>query len=489
MSGEQTIRKSALSGGRWLLFATFFQAGLHLSQLLILARLLTPADFGVVAIVSAFVAITVVFSDFGMSGALIHYPKPNKNILSSLYWFNLIIALVMASTFISIAGAVSDFYNKPDLLYLFWIYSLVFPLGALGAQFKTLTEKELRFSAVVKTEICGAVLGFVVTLLMAAHGYGAYSLALGTLVSVATTSLLCCFYLSRGNRPVWHFDFKEVHKYIHFGGYHIAGTIAHVLRMQTDLFICGYVASSSAMGVYSVTRELSLKVINGVNPVVARIGLPIMAKLPKDKQALRNVYLQTVRMTTSITFPIYIIMVVFSDEVVVLVLGRQWGDGGFYLSVFALWGMVRSISNSAGSLLYAIGQVRKVFWWNLKLLVLFFSVLWGCSVFEELEWLANSILILQLLVILPTWRYLVFPACGASLKDYIAQFLPAGIAIGISAILGWGITAMLFGLISSWANLIVSIAIILMCYLVISFWINRPWILMISELFLLLRRK
>jgi O-antigen/teichoic acid export membrane protein len=233
------------------------------------------------------------------------------------------------------------------------------------------------------------------------------------------------------------------------------------------------------MGTYTVPRNLSLRLANSfVNPVVTRVGLPIMAKLKDDKAALKSVYLQTLRMTSSINFPVYAALAIWSNEVVTIILGGKWKAAAEFLRIFAMWGMVRSVANPLGSLLYSTGHVKPAFWWNFVMVFILPLLLWCGASADGIHGLAITMLAVQIGIFYPMYRLLVRPACGASFREYAAPLIPPFIAtVAASAM---ALLAAAF-LPSPWA-FPVGIAVFGMAYLAVSASINAQWVRAMVEL-------
>ncbi len=171
-----TFKKEMLSASRWTTSSTILRVILQYAQTMILARILTPSDFGHMAIIAALIAVVAIIADFGISNALIHFQTPSSDILSSLYWINMIISFLLMALFILIADPLASFYNTPELYIPLLLVSVIFPIGAIGNQFKVLAEKEFRFIKLICIEIFSAFSAFLTTIILAINGYGIYSL-------------------------------------------------------------------------------------------------------------------------------------------------------------------------------------------------------------------------------------------------------------------------------------------------------------------------
>ena len=448
---------------------------------MMLARLLHPSDFGVMAVAGAAYAIVTMLMDLGLSSALIHFQQPSRGALSSLYWLNLACSFAMAMAMAGAAYPVAALYGQADLAPVFLAMSLALPISACGSQFKVLAEKDLRFASISIIEVVATIAAAIGALSVAAAGGGVFSFVAAILLSSAISTTLSWAFLSTGVRPAVHFCFAEIAPFVRYGIYRLGDALANNLTNQADLLIGGAVASPFAMGFYTTTRDLSLRLANTVvNPVITRIGLPVMARVQSDASSLKAVYLQTLRMTASINFPIYIALAVWADEMVEVLLGKQWAGASAYLQIFAMWGLIRSTGNPVGSLLYACGHVRRAFWWNIAFLVILPSILFMAVALDGLNGLAIGMLATQALAFYPAYRLLVYPACGARFTEYIRELAPPLAAAVIAVGLGHEASALLCR--ASIPRLAIGGTVAIAAYLGISLVINRTWLTTMQEL-------
>ncbi len=473
------LRRTAYSAGRWTSASLLIRVVLQFAQMAIFARLLIPADFGLMAIAGAAYAMAAVFVDLGLSNAIIHYPDPTPRVLSTLYWLNLATSVLVMGVFIAISLPLAHIYHEPRLAPLMLLMSLTLPLSALGQQFRVLAEKSLKFTKLASIEICSSIIGFGGGIAAAVMGAGVYSLVVTALLTAAVSSACSWALISQGFRPRGIFEFRSASAHLRYGMYRLGDTLLINAQLQADLFVGGYFSSSSTLGLYTVPRNLSLRLANSfVNPVVTRVGLPVMAKLQHDRDALRSVYLQTLRITASINFPVYSILAIWPGDAVRVLLGEQWSDSAALLRIFAIWGMIRSTSNPLGSLLYATGYVRRAFWWNLSVLALLPAVLWIAGGRFGLMGIALSLVLIQGVLFIPLFHYLVRPACGAAFGEYVAQ---AGIPLTACLVSGAGAWIVVTSVPAHMQFICGTVSFVL-SYLAVSAWINEPWLRSIREL-------
>jgi len=476
-----SLRHAALSAGRWTTVSALLRLALQFAQTMILARLLTPADYGLMAVVAAPIAMLAVFADAGISRALIHFPLPDRERLASLFWANLGVSLLLALAFALVGVALGASAEQPGLRGVILLASAYFPLTALGQQFKVLAEKDLQFSELARIEVAAAAFGFVAAIGLALAGAGVHALVAGLLGTAAANSALAYLRLSQGRRPFLHFRWADIAPMLRFGGYQTGERLAATVQLQSDVLIGGALFGTAAIGIYSVPRDLCLRVASTVvNPVITRIGFPVMAKLQHDVAALKNVYLQSLRMTTALNFPLYAALALFAEAATLLLFGDAWRDAAPYLRLFAIWGLIRSVGSPVGSLLHAAGLVRRSAIWNLVLLLLVPLVLWLGAKAGGPTGLAWTMVLAQALIFLPSWRYLVQPACGASLREFLAACAPAALATLLACVAAWLVSQ--HAPLGPGGDAIAGLAAGAVAYLLGSYAFNRRWLLTVAEL-------
>lgn len=473
-----TLRKATFSAARWTTISSILRAGMQILQMAVLARLVTPTDFGLMAMAGVAVAIALLFSDLGLSSALMHFPRPDRVTLSTLFWLNLAFSWLLALLFAVAGWPLSYVYDQPDLLpVLVWL-SASFPIAALGQQFRVLAEKELRFNILAQIEIAAALAGTAIAVAAAALGWGVFALVAGMLSTAAINSMLAWWRLSSGLRPKAVFHLQLARPFVAFGLHRVGDSFWNTVRMQADVFVAGLFAMPAAVAAYAVPRDLTLKIANTViNPVITRVGLPVMTRLQGDAPALRAVYLKTMTLTASFNFPLYALLALFPRQIVSLLLGDQWVEADFYLRLFALWGLIRSTGNPSGSLLYAVGMARRAHVWNLVLFFGTLPLLWLAAKFSGLSALASTMLGWQAAVYVLAWRFLIKPACGVHFFTYNNCMLPPLLCTALASALAYSVVFF----VPKPLHLPVGSLVLAGSYVLLSWYFNRQWIETIAE--------
>ncbi|KGQ18850.1 Lipopolysaccharide biosynthesis protein WzxC [Lysobacter dokdonensis DS-58] len=475
-----TLRARAISAGRWTSFSAVARSGLQVLQVAVVARFIAPADFGLMALTMAVVTVASLVAEFGIGRAIIHYDDADIRTRSTLYWITLALSAVLSLAIVLAAPLIASLYGKPELGALLAWTAPVLLLTSLGQQFVVVAEKELRFAIPAQNEVVAGIVGFIVCVVGAvAYRAGAFALVAAALASAATSSALAWLRLSHGHRPHFHFDLGPARPFLRMGRFLVGENLVSALVRQADVFVGGFVLSTAALGLFSLPRDLSLRMAMVINQVAMRVGFPVMSRVRHDVAVLRDVYLQMLRMTASVNFPVYVMVGVFADEIVMLLYGAQFRGASDLLRGLSAWGLVRSIANPTGSLLYAVGRVRLAFWWNVAQLVLLPAAYWFGGRLYGADGLVAALIVTQLLLMLPSWRYLVWPCCGATLPEFMRQLAAPFVA---AVVCGAAAHLATFALPHGLLRLAVGGVMGGTVYLALSALLNRRWMSVMRDL-------
>ena len=406
-----------LPAAGWAAMSSFTRAALHLLQLAVLARFLSSEDFGLMAITSIVLGLGHLFSDFGLGSAYIQRQLVSERERSSLFWLNLVGGVGLAVIFSLCSPLLAEFFNKPQLVSLICLSSLIFPIHACSQQLRMHAEKSLAFGRIGRVEMMASFAGVAAGIVAAWGGWGVYALVVSAIVSSISETTLTWLLLSDGWRPQRHCDMQAVRPFLRFGFGLVGSNLTSHLVLTIDLLIGGRFFPAAQLGLYSVPRNLLLQAYFVTNPIVTRIGFPLMSRMQNSPEGVRAVYLAAIGASLGMNAPIYVACVFFAEEIVAILLGAHWGGAVQYMQILALWGLVRSIGNPVGILLASQGRTGLAFRWNFVLLLVTAPILMLGASFS-LSGLAWAMLSSMALLWLPVWYFLIQPACGLRFWAY-----------------------------------------------------------------------
>lgn len=472
------LRQRTFSAVRWTTFGTAIRALTQIVQVAVLARILSPGDYGLLALVTAVLSFANVFSDFGVNIAFVQRRDVTQEHRSSLFWFNVAVSVGLMLIVMVMSPLFASFFSDERLLPLMMISATTFVIGSLGVQVRMSAEKALQFRQITILEVAATLIGFAVALLSALSGWGVYALIMGGITNAFVSTTLAWIYLAKGWRPDWRLEWNDIRSYLGFGGAMVVNNIVDRVNENIDLFLGGKILTVEQLGLYSIPRNLILQITSAINPVITRVAFPLIAEVQNDVARVRSIYLRAMNMTASINAPIYIGLAFFGTDIVRVLLGPGWDRSGVILQMLALWGGLRSLGNPVGSLLYGLGRADLSLKWNLSMLLIFPPVLiWSASAFGP-EGMALNRGVVMALLFIPGWLILIRPLCGAELIEYISYTLMPYAIAGFATIPALLISNQLDIPVY---RLIVNVAVLISIYLMLSYFFNRSWIDSIYE--------
>ena len=473
-----TLRRQTFSAVRWTTLDSAGKALLRVASIAVLARILAPEDYGLMAIVSVILGLASMFADLGMNSAYVQRKDVTQEQRSSLYWLNVAMSACLAVLLVAISPLVATFYGDPRLSPLIMLSASTIVFIALGQQVKMSAEKELRFAGVVSLSLIASLIGFAVAILAALAGWGVYALVVSVIAGAALSSAFYWIFVADGWRPMWRLRKDDIQSFLGFGSATVGNNVASYLGRSADIFLGGRLLGASDLGLFSVPRTLVLELGGMVNAIVTRVGFPLIAKVQSDIDRVRSIYLKTMNMTAATNAPLYIGIAFFAPDIVTLVLGEGWEKSGELFRVLALWGGLRSTGNPVGSLLYGMGRAGLSLKWNMWLLLIVPPAVWLGSQNGAVG-IAWALLLVQVVLFVPAWFFLVRPVCKAKLIDYsvaaLRPFVLAALAVGPAYVVASQLDDVV-------ARLFVGVLISAPLYWLFSWVGNREWVLAMLEL-------
>ena len=375
------LKQKAISGVKWVTVSTVVNNLLQLTLISILARFLSPTDFGLMALVNVVIEFSSYFIDAGFSNIIIHKQDINRVQLSSIYWLSIATGIAIYIIIFFLSPSLSAFYREDELEPLLKLVAITFLIIPFGQQHKSLLQKELKFDTIALIEIVSRVVSFIVGVSAAIKGLGVYSLALMVLSNSIVATILLLFKGIKSYKPSLIFSHTEIKKFYSFGFYQLGERTLNYFATQFDTIIIGKILGAGPLGIYTIAKNLIMKPAQIINPIVTKVAFPTMAKLQSDSESLKRIYLNTIRSLNSVNFPIHLGIAILAEPLTIILFGNKWYDAIILVKVLALFGMIRSTYNPIGSLLLARGRADLGFFWNV-----FSSIISSCIILIGSFW-------------------------------------------------------------------------------------------------------
>ena len=408
------LKEQAIKGIKWTSLAAVSANILQLLQLVIVSKFVSAADYGLMSLTLVIAYFAQLLGDMGFSNALIYKKNPDTTAFSSLFWLSVFFCWMMVLLLFFIAPLLAVFFKQPLLPAVIRLTALSFILLPLQMQYGAVLKKDLQFNKIAMADIAAKLIALLVAVIMAVRGYGVFALVYSTIAGVVATSLLYFYSGRRGASLSFVFVPAAIRDLLHFGIYQTGNDILSYIIFQADTLILGKILQIDAVGFYAFAKNLAIKPTQVINQVFTQVGFPLLAKVNDTSEATRRIYLKMVNYLAMLNFLIYPFIAVFAPLIIRVFFAAQWLPAVPALQWLSLFCMLRSIFNPVGILLSAGGRVKQLFYWN-AILVFIMPVAVYFAAAGGIVRVAIVLSISLVVLFLPMWRYLVYPASKASL--------------------------------------------------------------------------
>ena len=336
---------------------------LQLGSTAVLARMLTPADFGLIAMATAFTGLIEMFKDGGLSMATVQRKEVDHTQISTLFWINIALALCLAASVAALAPAVAWFYGDPRLVQITLAFAGVLFVGALALQHQAIIRRQMRFKALAAVQIGSMAGGVGAAISMAMLGAGDWAL-LGlhggrVVTNVALVWILCTW---RPGLPRRTEGFGSI---LSFGGNLTGFNLINYLRPNAANVLIGAFAGANPLGLYVKAFALVRLPTKQINSPLESIVTPALSRLQDRPEQYRQYYCRALQAATYASLSMSALLIVLADQIVLTLLGRQWMEAADLFRILGLAGFIHAIVNTTGWVMISLGQTNRMFKWSL----------------------------------------------------------------------------------------------------------------------------
>jgi len=437
-----SLRQSAESGARWTIGSSAVGGAIQILQFAVLARLLSPVDFGLMAMMVVVIRFAQLYADLGVGNAIIYRQDATLDHLSTLYWTNILAGVLVFAVLVAATPLLVLLYAEPRLAsYLPFVAASILIL-AVGQQYQILLQKHLRFRELAVAESVAAAVGAVVTIAAAFAGQGVVALIYGLLTSALIRTLLYIGSFVREWRPTLHFDYRDLRNYLSFSLYQLGERSINYFSQHADQLLIGAVLGATTLGYYNLAYNLVIWPMQRINPALTRIAFPIFARVQDDVEHLKLGYMTLQRVLASLNFPILVGISSVAPILVPLVFGEKWLPSVALIQVLAFVALLRSTGNPTGALLLARGRASLTFCWNLGIVIIQLPAIWMVARYFGSLGVAVILVSLQFIYFWVSYYILIRSQLGPCLGLYLNSMgpaiitsLPMGLLLGIMSTL------------------------------------------------------
>jgi PST family polysaccharide transporter len=349
---------------------------LQLISTMVLARMLTPEDFGLIAMVAGITGLLLMFKDLGLSMATVQRAEINQQQVSTLFWVNVAVSFFFCLVTMALAPVVAWFFKEPRLVWITVALALAFIFGGLTVQHQALLRRQMRFVSLVTVDIVAMSAGVVTGIACGVAGLGYWSLVLMQLATVIT--MTAGVWIASGWRPGRPVRHSGVRSMLAFGGYQTFANMISYTTRNIDKVLLGAFAGSYATGLYSKAFSLLLLPAQQIATPLMSAAVPALSRLQDEPGRYRDYYLKAVKIVSYVSMPLIAMMGALSTQIVWLLLGDQWIRAGQIFRILAFAAIWLPVSQSVIWVYLSLGQTRRMAaWFSVAALVTIVAVIVG----------------------------------------------------------------------------------------------------------------
>lgn len=427
---QTDLKKRSLRSGAITLTSQAAKFVIQLGSTIILARILTPEDYGIMAMVVSITGFAGLFINLGLSTAVIQRAEINHAQVSTLFWINAGIGAFVMLLVASLSPVVAWFYQTPALKWLTLALSCNFLINGLAVQHHALLNRQMKFFSIAIIQVVGILAGILVAIIAAINGFGYWALVFNSL-TVSGVSFIGGWFAS-GWLPGLPNRNSGVGEMIRFGSDIVGFNIINFFCRNLDNILIGRYCGSGALGLYSKAYQLLMMPITNLREPMNKVGMPALSRLQNEPEQYRKYYMKYVSLLSFLSMPLVAFLFIFSDNIIRLVLGDQWMGASILFKILAIVSFIQPVSSTRGLVLLTTGKSRRYL-----LLGIVSSITVIAAFIIGVQWgaigVAAAYLVHTYLFLFP---YLIigFHGTPVNIKDFVfAIFRPtaASIAMGI----------------------------------------------------------
>ena len=355
------LNRRSVRGGVITLFGQACRLVLSIGGTAVLARLLTPADFGLIAMCATITGFAAIFKDVGLTAATIQRKSITHAQTSTLFWINAAIGFILMLGVGALAPAVGWFYGEPRLVVVLLAISSSFVFGGLAAQHIAVLRREMRYTELAVIDVGALAVSFGTAIALASAGAGYWALAAQPIVLALGTAVgawVLCRWL-----PSLPVRGAGVRSMLAFGSSVTGFNVLNYLSRNMDNVLIGWRLGASPLGIYSRAYGLVLMPIRQINAPVSSVVMTALSRLQDDADAFRVYYLRAIAMLAFVTMPLIALAFATADEIVLILLGDQWTQAADVFRLLAPAAFVGAVNVAPGWLCMTLGRPERQLRW------------------------------------------------------------------------------------------------------------------------------
>ena len=345
---------SAMSNARWLTLAQAARIVLQLVSLVILSRLLPPAEYGLLAMATVAMNFAYLLRDMGTAAAIVQKEDLSEHTTNTVFWLNVGMGMLLAVVLCAASPFAASYFRTDRLAPVLCLLAVAFPVTSASAVHQALLERRSGFRTLARVELVSALSGLLAAVALAYAGFGVYALVWQTLTAAAASTVQ--LWLANGWRPKWVWSMDEFKSLWGFSGNLTGFSFINFFARNADSLVIGRVLGQVQLGIYAQAYKLMMFPLQSMSAVAGRALFPVMSRQQSDRPQMAHLYLRALRLIATMTAPMMAGLWVLREPFVTVALGPKWDTVPVVLAWLAPVGFIQSLITTTGTVFMSTGR-------------------------------------------------------------------------------------------------------------------------------------
>lgn len=397
---DSSLKSKTFNGLTWSLIDNVAGSGVTFIVGIILARLLTPSEFGIIGIVMIFISISNIFVDGGLSRALIRKIEVSNKDYSTVFYTNILISLLFILILQASAKIIADFFNQDILIKIFPFISFLLLINGLSIVHKTDLIRKIDFKTQAIASLIASISSGVIGISLAVLGYGVWSLVWQLISRYAFNTIL--LWILNKWRPTLIFSTQSFKELFGFGSKLLIADFINAAYKNIFNLLIGKVYKVEQLGLYDNANRFNTILTNNLTSVIQKVSFPTLSSVQEDKKHLTSVFRKFTIYSALVSFPLILGLAAIAKPLILVLIGEQWETAALYLQILCFYGILYPLTNLNLNMLNVIGKsdkilklelIKKIFFIPIVFIGIYIGLLemlWASVIYYYIEFIFNS---------------------------------------------------------------------------------------------------
>ena len=428
---SRNLAQKSIRGGMTTMTAQVIQFILRTAGTVVLARLLTPNDYGLIGMVAVVVGFAQMFKDAGLSMATVQKDRISHEQISTLFWINILISAFLGFCVLAASPLVARFYGRPEVAAVTVALSVSFIISGLMIQHQALLMRHMQFGMLAIIQIASQIITLGVTIVLALFGWRYWALVGGTITTALTSTLMTYFFC-----PWIPGQIKKgfgVRDMLKFGGHLTGFNFVNYFSRNLDNILIGKFISADALGLYAKAYNLFMMPISQIRAPMVNVAMPALSALKEQPEQYIKYYQRFLDILASLTIPLTLYCVIEADFLIRLLLGPQWLGCVPVFRILAIAGVIQPIATTRGLVLLSFGFSDRYLYWGLANAILMVTAIVAGIPFG-IKGVAAALAVANYMVLIPSLFYCFHKTpitVSLFIKTLVLPFFISGLAASV----------------------------------------------------------